>query len=74
MKLFLYLSLYLGDEEPGSPKKEKKHRDGSKKKKKDKDKEERKKKKHKDRHGLNTEMASELVSPFRIKVNDEIFL
>ena len=64
-------SLCSAEDDPTSPRKEKKHRDGSKKKKKDKDKEKdfeggRKKKKHhhRDKH----EMASELVSTFKLKV------
>lgn len=66
-------SFHSADDDPSSPRKEKRHRDGSKKKKKDKDKElegGRKKKKHhhRDKHGLG-EMASEMVTPVRIKVS-----
>ncbi|XP_042219745.1 uncharacterized protein LOC121864666 isoform X2 [Homarus americanus] len=65
-------SLHSAEDDPTSPRKEKRHRDGSKKKKKDKDKElegGRKKKKHhhRDKHGLG-EMASEMVTPVRIKI------
>lgn len=65
-------SFYSAEDDPSSPRKEKRHRDGSKKKKKDKDKEldgvkKRKKHHHRDKHNLG-EMASEIVTPFRIKV------
>lgn len=65
-------SFHSAEDDPTSPRKEKRHRDGSKKKKKDKDKEleggrKRKKHHHRDKHGLG-EMASEIVTPFRIKV------
>lgn len=65
-------SFHSADDDPTSPRKERRHRDGSKKKKKDKDKElegGRKKKKHhhRDKHCLG-EMASEMVTPVRIKV------
>nr|XP_045598813.1 uncharacterized protein LOC123758439 isoform X1 [Procambarus clarkii] len=69
-------SLHSAEDDPTSPRKEKRHRDGSKKKKKDKDKDKdkeleggRKKKKHhhRDKHGLG-EMASEMVTPVRIKI------
>lgn len=65
-------SFHSAEDDPSSPRKEKRHRDGSKKKKKDKDKEldgvkKRKKHHHRDKHGLG-EMASEIVTPFRIKV------
>lgn len=65
-------SFHSAEDDPSSPRKEKRHRDGSKKKKKDKDKEldgvkKRKKHHHRDKHGMG-EMASEIVTPFRIKV------
>lgn len=65
-------SFHSADDDPTSPRKEKRHRDGSKKKKKDKDKEleggrKRKKHHHREKHGLG-EMASEMVTPVRIKV------
>lgn len=66
-------SFHSAEDDPMSPRKEKRHRDGSKKKKKDKDKEleggkKRKKHHHRDKHGLG-EMASEMVTPVRIKVS-----
>ncbi|KAK3886374.1 hypothetical protein Pcinc_009477 [Petrolisthes cinctipes] len=65
-------SFHSAEDDPTSPRKEKRHRDGSKKKKKDKDKEleggrKRKKHHHRDKHNLG-EMASEIVTPFRIKI------
>ncbi|XP_047494182.1 uncharacterized protein LOC125042542 isoform X4 [Penaeus chinensis] len=65
-------SFHSAEDDPMSPRKEKRHRDGSKKKKKDKDKEleggkKRKKHHHRDKHGLG-EMASEMVTPVRIKI------
>ncbi|KAK8747951.1 hypothetical protein OTU49_016240, partial [Cherax quadricarinatus] len=65
-------SFHSAEDDPTSPRKEKRHRDGSKKKKKDKDKEldggrKRKKHHHRDKHGLG-EMASEMVTPVRIKI------
>ncbi|XP_050728179.1 uncharacterized protein LOC127004474 isoform X3 [Eriocheir sinensis] len=65
-------SFHSAEDDPSSPRKEKRHRDGSKKKKKDKDKEldgvkKRKKHHHRDKHGMG-EMASEIVTPFRIKI------
>ncbi|XP_068233170.1 PHD finger protein rhinoceros isoform X3 [Palaemon carinicauda] len=63
-------SFHSAEDDPNSPRKEKRHRDGSKKKKKDKDKDKEQKKKkhhHRDKHGLG-EMASEMVTPVRIKI------
>ncbi|XP_045103809.1 uncharacterized protein LOC123499603 isoform X2 [Portunus trituberculatus] len=65
-------SFHSAEDDPSSPRKEKRHRDGSKKKKKDKDKEldgvkKRKKHHHRDKHGMG-EMASEILTPFRIKI------
>ena len=59
------------EDDPMSPRKERRHRDGGKKKKKDKDKDKdaeggRKKKKH--HHRDKQEMASEMVSLLRLKV------
>lgn len=71
-------SFHSAEDDPMSPRKEKRHRDGSKKKKKDKDKEleggkKRKKHHHRDKHGLG-EMASEMVTPVRIKVGGALEL
>ena len=63
-------SFHSAEDDPNSPRKEKRHRDGSKKKKKDKDKDKEQRKKkhhHRDKHGMG-EMASEMVTPVRIKV------
>ncbi|CAL4061328.1 unnamed protein product, partial [Meganyctiphanes norvegica] len=66
-------SFHSAEDDPKSPRKEKKHRDGSKKKKKDKDKDKdqeggkKKKHRHRDKHSMG-EMASEMVTPFRIKI------
>lgn len=70
-------SFHSAEDDPTSPRKEKRHRDGSKKKKKDKDKEldgvrKRKKHHHRDKHSLG-EMASEMVTPVRIKVSNFFF-
>ncbi|KAK7025371.1 hypothetical protein SK128_007646, partial [Halocaridina rubra] len=62
-------SFYSAEDDPCSPRKEKRHRDGSKKKKKDKDKDkEQKRKKHHHRDKHLGEMASEMVTPVRIKI------
>ncbi|KAB7507490.1 hypothetical protein Anas_00689, partial [Armadillidium nasatum] len=63
---------FPSEEDPsgGTSRRERRHREGGKKKKKDRDKEEggrKRKKHHREKHPL-AEMASEIVSPFRIKI------
>lgn len=63
---------FPSEEDPSCPaRRERRRREGGKKKKKDRDKEDgsrKRKKHHRERHSLG-EMASEMVSPFRIKVS-----